>query len=345
MPQKNEWTVSVRKDGGAVRVYRYGKLREEISPGDGTYKTGGATAMKFAQELDRELRAQSDAIRRKTADHDVQTEPNLKNDATGSAVTGKPSPTTSNMQDKVAKLQAENRKVKAQLGKERKRHMFEVKARRGARLAEILVKRGALEENADAVKQFVKDVALMSDDEIGRLERKATGESEFGSVEEAERAERSYKREARMLHRRADDAQEAGDSETADGLDASASDAEKNAGCCRAFIRAAAHEKVAGEKGTCSKCDKPSFLCKGCGDDKADADDKGASAEGEDKDASAEKTADHDVQEEPNLKNDAKGVAVTGKPSPNNNTKATSESMKKEAAKCENCDEAARKDV
>lgn len=362
MPQnKNEWTVSVRKDGGAVRVYRYGKLREEISPGKDTYN--GATAMKFAQELDQEIRKQSDEMRRK-ADRDVQTEPNLKNDATGSAVTGKPSPTTSNMQDKVAKLQAENRKVKAQLGKERKRHMFEIKARRGAKLAEILVKRGALEEDADAVKAFVKDVALMSDDEIGRLERKAAGDSEFGSVEEAERAERSYKREARMLRRKADDSQESGDSEAADRLDTSADDAEKNAGCCRSFIRAAAH-KEAGEKGKCENCDKPKFLCDGkckedcdmkdaadesikkeaakcenCTCDPCTCDDchcpsckgKSASAEETEEGEEVDKTADRDVQTEPNLKNDAKGVAVTGKPSPNNNTKAADEGAKKEAS-------------
>jgi len=169
----------------------------------------------------------------------------------------------------------------------------------------------------------------MSDDEIGRLERKAAGDSEFGSVEEAERAERSYKREARMLRRKADEFQESGDSDAADRFDASADDAEKNAGCCRAFIRSAAH-KEAGEKGNCESCGKPNFLCKGCGKD--DADDKDASAEGDE--GSAEKTADHDVQAEPNLKNDAKGVAVTGKPSPNNNTKAS----KKADGDCDKCD-------
>ena len=343
---KKEWEVTVRKDGGAVRVYHWGKPVEVLKPGKDTYEAP-AGAIKFAEELYGELKKQSAT---KKADHDVQTEPNLKNDATGAGVTGKPSPTVSSDESKVAKLQGELRKTKAQLSKERRRHALEIKARRGAKLAEILVKRGALEEKEETVKAFVKDVAMMSDDEIGRLERKAAGDAEFTSVEEAERAERTYKREARILLRKADEAHEAGDAEAADKFDASATDAMKNAECCRAFIRQAAHDTTAAEKGNCADCGKPNFLCKGgCGDgadeDKeaateAETEDKEAAteAETEDKEAATEaeddveKTADHDVQEEPNLKNDAKGVAVTGKPSPSTNTKAADEETKKEAS-------------
>jgi len=354
---KKEWEVTVRKDGGAVRVYHWGKPVEVLKPGKETYEAP-AGAIKFAEELYGELKKQSAT---KKADHDVQTEPNLKNDATGAGVTGKPSPTVSSDESKVAKLQGELRKTKAQLSKERRRHALEIKARRGAKLAEVLVKRGALEEQEETVKAFVKDVAMMSDDEIGRLERKAAGDAEFTSVEEAERAERTYKREARILLRKADEAHESGDADAADKFDASATDAMKNAECCRAFIRQAAHDTTAAEKGNCADCGKPNFLCNGkCSGDAADDDKEAATdaeteekeaatdaaegekeaatdAEGEEKEAATdaegeEKTADHDVQEEPNLKNDAKGVAVTGKPSPSTNTKAADEETKKEAS-------------
>jgi hypothetical protein len=331
---RREWNVSVRKDGGAVRVYRWGKLQEELKPGKDTYDMP-AEAMKFAEDLHQELVKFSS---RKVADHDVQSEKNLKNEATGAAVTGKPSPTTSNMADKVARLQSELRKKDAQLRQERRRHVLEVKARRGAKLAEILVGRGVLAETERDVKAFVKDVAMMSDDEIVRLEHKAAGESEFASVEEAERAERAYKREARILIRKAEEAHESGDTAAADKLDAAGDDATKNAACCRAFIRAAAHK---GTMGTCKGCGKPSFLCDGtCAKAEAGkapedakipgkAEEKGASAEA----GADEKTADHDVQEEKNLKNDPKGVAVTGKPSPSTNTKASDAGVKKEASK------------
>ena len=337
---KREWNVTVRKDGGAVRVYRWGKLQEELKPGKNTYDVP-AGATKFAEELHRELVKFSS---RKVADHDVQNEKNLKNEATGAAVTGKPSPTTSDMADKVARLQSDLKKKDAQLRQERRRHVLEVKARRGAKLAEILVRRGALAETERDVKAFVKDVAMMSDEEIARLEHKAAGESEFASVEEAERAERAYKREARILIRKAEEAHESGDTAAADKLDAAADDATKNAACCRAFIRSAAHK---GAMGTCKKCGKPSFLCDGtCAKAEAGkapedakipgkAGEKGASAEA----GADEKTADHDVQEEKNLKNDPKGVAVTGKPSPSTNTKASDEGQRKTAAaKCENCE-------
>ena len=360
--KKKEWNVTVRKDGGAVRVYRWGKLQEELKPGGDTYDAP-AGAVKFAEELYDELKKQSAEAGNKKADHDVQTEPNLKNDATGSGVTGKPSPTLSSEEAKVAKLQGELRKTKAQLTKERRRHALEIKARRGAKLAETLVKRGALKEDEESVKAFVKDIAMMTDDEISRLERKASGESEFASVEEAERAERAYKREARILLKKADEAHESGDAEAADKFDAAADDAMKNADCCRAFIREAAHDKEAAEKGVCENCGKPNFLCKGnC---KGAAEDKKANGEAEEPEESGEtkeeeareeeceeacekgatadeeveKTADHDVQEEPNLKNDAKGVAVTGKPSPSTNTKADDEGTKKEASESDPLDE------
>ena len=172
---KREWNVTVRKDGGAVRVYRWGKLQEELKPGKDTYDAP-AGALKFAEELHQELAKFSS---RKVADHDVQNEKNLKNEATGAAVTGKPSPTTSDMADKVARLQSDLKKKDAQLRQERRRHALEVKARRGAKLAEILVKRGALPEIEKDVRAFVKDVAMMSDDEIARLEHKAAGDPEF----------------------------------------------------------------------------------------------------------------------------------------------------------------------
>jgi hypothetical protein len=329
---KREWNVTVRKDGGAVRVYRWGKLQEELKPGKDTYDMP-AGAMKFAEELHQELAKFSS---RKVADHDVQSEKNLKNEATGAAVTGKPSPTTSDMADKVARLQSDLKKKDAQLRQERRRHALEVKARRGAKLAEILVKRGALPETEKDVRAFVKDVAMMSDDEIARLEHKAAGDPEFASVEEAERAERAYKREARILIRKAEEAHESGDTAAADKLDAAGDDATKNAACCRAFIRSAVHK---GAMDTCKGCGKPSFVCDGsCAKPEAGK----ADGKGEEKGASVEakadeKTADHDVQDEKNLKNDPKGVAVTGKPSPSTNTKASDEGQKKTGAKCESC--------
>jgi len=334
---KREWNVTVRKDGGAVRVYRWGKLQEELKPGKDTYDMP-AGAMKFAEELHQELAKFSS---RKVADHDVQSEKNLKNEATGAAVTGKPSPTTSDMADKVAKLQNDLKKKDAQLRQERRRHALEVKARRGAKLAEILVKRGALPEIEKDVRAFVKDVAMMSDDEIARLEHKAAGDPEFASVEEAERAERAYKREARILIRKAEEAHESGDTAAADKLDAAGDDATKNAACCRAFIRSAVHK---GAMDTCKGCGKPSFVCDGsCAkahdDAKVPPHDEAKEAKGASAEAGAdEKTADHDVQDEKNLKNDPKGVAVTGKPSPSTNTKAADEGQKKTAvAKCGKC--------
>ena len=51
-----EWTVRASRDGGAVRVYYYGRLREEILPGDDTYEAGRATATKFAHKLALEFR-------------------------------------------------------------------------------------------------------------------------------------------------------------------------------------------------------------------------------------------------------------------------------------------------
>lgn len=333
-----EWNVSVRKDGGAVRVYRWGKLQEELKPGKDTYDMP-AGAMKFAEELHQELAKFSS---RKVADHDVQSEKNLKNEATGATVTGKPSPTTSNMADKVAKLQNELKKKDAQLRQERRRHALEVKARRGAKLAEILVKRGALPEIEKDVRAFVKDVAMMSDDEIARLEHKAAGDPEFASVEEAERAERAYKREARILIRKAEEAHESGDTAAADKLDAAGDDATKNAACCRAFIRSAVHK---GAMDTCKGCGKPSFACDGSCAKACEAGEAGKSGEKGAAGACAsaeakadEKTADHDVQDEKNLKNDPKGVAVTGKPSPSTNTKASDGGQKKTAAKCEGCE-------
>jgi len=348
-----EWTASVRKDGGAVRVYRWGKLQREISPcskkGEETYEPAGA--IKFAEQLVGELYKQSSALRKKKADHDVQTEPNLENTAKGTQVKGKPSPTLSNAIDKVAQLEEENRKMKAQLAEQGRKHKLETKARRGAKLAELLVKAGAIAEDEKEIKAFVTDIAMMTDEEIDRLERKAAGESEFTSVEEAERAKRGYDRQARQLQRKADEAQDAGDAEAADKFDASAEDAMKNADCCKAFIRSAAHEVTAQEKGKCEKCGKPNFLCT-CKEGAAEGKEKDAAtdtegeekdaatdAEGEEKDGEVEKTADHDVQTEPNLKNDAKGVAVTGKPSPSTNTKAGDEGVKKEAVEKEaECD-------
>lgn len=317
---KTEWSAKVKKDGSAVRIYRYGNLKETIEAGKDNFQPAGAT--EFAKQLLDELYRQSAGRSNKKADHDVVSEPNLINDASGTTVTGKPSPSLSSMQEKVSKLQAEKRHLKSELVKTKKRSALEGKARRGAALAEKLVAKGSLPENKEAVVAFVSDIAQMTDEEIERIERKAAGHPEFTSIEEAERAERAYKREARMMHRKAEEAHESGDSETADKLDSFASDAEKNAECCRDFIRQAAHKSA--EMPMCETCGKPKHVCNGCG---------------EDKEASVEKEADHDVQEEPNLKNDAKGTTVTGKPSPSTNTKAGGDAVAKTAMGDDGCKE------
>ena len=361
-----EWTAKVKADGSAVKVYRWGKEERVVKASADTFKP--ATAMKFAEKLCQELVEQSAD---KTADHDVQDEPNLKTDAKGTAVTGKPSPTMSTQQDKVSKLVTENKKLRAKMAHMEEKHQLEIKARRGAKLAEFLISQGSLEEDEKVVTAFVGDVAQMSDDEIDRLERKAAGKSEFESAEEAERAEANYRRHARILRRQADDAHVSGDVKLAEEIEVQALDADKNADCCRSFVRAAAHPKVAmdkddGDDVSCDKCSATPCACaassrnaktadsavqdaaKGsdakeseekdaashddlcekcecdpCTCDNKEKDDKTASDDGKADEAASdddeEKTADHDVQDAEQLENNSKGVAVTGKPSPNLN--------------------------
>lgn len=359
-----EWTAKVKSDGSAVKVYRWGKEDSVVKASADTFKP--ATAMKFAEKLCQELAEQSSAD--KTADHDVQDEPNLKTDAKGTAVTGKPSPTMSTQQDKVSKLVTENKKLRAKMAHMEEKHQLEIKARRGAKLAEFLISQGSLEEDEKIVTAFVGDVAQMTDDEIDRLERKAAGKSEFESAEEAERAEANYRRAARILRRQADDAHLSGDVKLAEEIECQALDADKNADCCRSFVRAAAHPKVAKCSdcgcdpctcdGECNKCGASPCACSASDktadsavqdaakeskgkdseekdaaadtsdadatDDADDTDDKTASDDGEADEAASDdddgdKTADHDVQDAEQLDGDSKGVAVTGKPSPNLN--------------------------
>ena len=364
-----EWTAKVKADGTAVKVYQWGKEDRVISASAETFNP--ATAMKFAEKLCDSLAEQS--VDQKTADHDVQDEPNLKTDAKGTAVTGKPSPTMSTQQDKVSKLSTENKKLRAKMAHMQEQHQLELKARRGAKLAEQLISEGALKEDEKVVTSFVKEVAQMTDDEIDRLERKASGKSEFDSSEEAERAEANYRRHARILRRQAEDAHISGDVKLAEEIEVQALDADKNADTCRSFIRAAAHPKVAMDKDddddgdSCEKCGATPCACaassentktadsavqdaakgskdkesteeseeKGAAadasdadatDDADDTDDKTASDDGEADEAASDdsddgdKTADHDVQDAEQLENDAKGTAVSGKPSPNLNS-------------------------
>lgn len=358
-----EWTAKVKADGTAVKVYFCGKEERVVKASTKTFSP--ATAMKFAEKLCQELAEQSAD---KTADHDVQDESNLKTDAKGTAVTGKPSPTMSTQQDKVSKLSrlsAENKKLRVKMAHMQEHHQLEIKARRGAKLAEFLISQGSLKEDEKVVTAFVKDVAEMTDDEIDRLERKASGKSAFESVEEAERAEASYRRYARILRRQAEDAHVSGDVNLAEEIEGQALDADKNANCCRSFVRAAAHPKVTMDKDedgdSCDKCGASPCACaassgntktadsavqdaakeseeKGaakdvdkcedcncdpCTCDDKDSDDKTASDDGKADEAAsdddAEKTADHDVNDSEQMEGDAKGVAVTGKPSPNLN--------------------------
>ena len=295
----SEWTAKVKTDGTAVKVYRWGEEERVIKAGAETFKP--ATAMKFAEKLCQSLAEQS--VDQKTADHDVQDEPNLKTDAKGTAVTGKPSPTMSTQQDKVSKLSklsVENKKLRAKMAHMQERHQLEIKARRGAKLAEFLISQGSLKEDEKVVTAFVKDVTQMTDDEIDRLERKVSGKSEFESAEEAERAEASYRRHARILRRQAEDAHISGDVNLAEEVEGQALDADKNADCCRSFVRAAAHPKVARDKDDsgelCEKCSSTPCACAASSDGTKTADSavQDAAKGSKDKESEEKDAAQHD---------------------------------------------------
>lgn len=252
------WHAKVHKSGTKVAVFNGSKLVKIVESSNETFEP--AEAQKFAEDLITTLKSRTSSQMTSPSDQPAVTDTNeLHSDVTQAVTTqatgkgadssnSEAAPVTESMgpeeldegavependdnmdEDKFASetsgLKAVIANLKKKLAQERNDRQIERKARRGLAIAKQLVAENKLEDSYDAIKIKIAEIVKLEDSEIDRLERKVAGESEFSSLEEAQKELRRQSRIERINRQAAAEAQEDDDEDQAELLDQKADEA------------------------------------------------------------------------------------------------------------------------
>jgi len=241
-----QWHAKVHKSGSKVAIFNGSQLVKMVEASSETFEP--AEAQKFAEELVAELENRTSAQMTSPSEQPAVATTSELQEASMEVATqqaeGKGFSEAqkeeipmeiieSSTDEEKQQVIAENKKLreviaalKNKLSKEKNERVIERKARRGLAIAKQLVVNGSIEDSYKAIKEKVASIVELEDSEIDRLERKVAGQSEFDSIEDAEKELRRQDRIARINRQAAAEAQEDGDEEQADSLDRKADEAE-----------------------------------------------------------------------------------------------------------------------
>lgn len=244
----SQWHAKVHKSGSKVAVFNGSKLVKVVEASDETFQP--AEAQKFAENLVDELTERTSAqMSNGNEQPSVTTETELHVDsleAVNTQAQGKGADEASVVAEAAVEEKAEEEVVveepaqvvamkktiaslQKKLATEKNERLLERKARRGLAIAKQMVIEGSLEDSYEAIKNKVAEITKLEESEIDRLERKVANESEYDSIEDAQKDLRRQARLARIHRQAAAEAQEDQDEEQADILDSKADVAEAKA--------------------------------------------------------------------------------------------------------------------
>lgn len=244
----SQWHAKVHKSGSKVAVFNGSKLVKVVEASDETFQP--AEAQKFAENLVDELTERTSAqMSNGNEQPSVTTDTELHVDsleAVNTQAQGKGADEASVVAEAAVEEKAEEEVVveepaqvvamkktiaslQKKLATEKNERLLERKARRGLAIAKQMVIEGSLEDSYEAIKNKVAEITKLEESEIDRLERKVANESEYDSIEDAQKDLRRQARLARIHRQAAAEAQEDKDEEQADNLDSKADIAEAKA--------------------------------------------------------------------------------------------------------------------
>jgi len=217
------WSARVNKTGSKVQLLKNGNVSKTIEASDESFSP--AEAQKFAEDL---VKKMNEKVAKQMTDPgaqpDVATKGEQQNEslsAVNQQATGKAVNASENGISKEAfeASENENKLLKRKVAKLEKEAHIERKARRGLQIAKALVEQNKLANDESVIKDKVIEITAMSNDEITLLERKASNQPLYDSVEDANKAARRYARMSRLHKQAAEDAQISGDDNLADTED------------------------------------------------------------------------------------------------------------------------------